>query len=216
MIQKCNELRSNSKKLWQMVNNVIGKNNDERCTVHRLKVDNIETSNAEQIVNSLAQRFSTVGKVYATKIKPSTTEIKNYLSKIWKNEKSIFLVSTHVSEVETIIDGIVNKTYSGWDGLLNKLLKSIKAKIVYQLCIILNKPLAAGVFPIIMKHANVTPLHKGGPANVETNYRPISLLPAVSKIIEKALYARIYKFLPSTNQLYNSQYSHSGTLGFGT
>ena len=56
-----------------------------------------------------------------------------------------------------------------------------------------------------MKHAEVVPLYKSGPKNETTNYRPISLLLTLSKILEKVMYKRIYNFL-NVDQLFKSQY----------
>ena len=57
-----------------------------------------------------------------------------------------------------------------------------------------------------MKAADVTPLHKNRETYLVTNYRPISLLITISKILEKVVYKRTYNFLSNTGQLYQSQY----------
>ena len=71
---------------------------------------------------------------------------------------------------------------------------------------IFNESLNNGIFPEIMKLAEVVPLHKGKEKSEKSNYRPISLLLTISKILEKIMYARTYSFLIETNQLYQSQY----------
>ena len=63
-----------------------------------------------------------------------------------------------------------------------------------------------GEFPDIMKIAEVVPLYKGKEHYYESNYRPISLLSTISKILEKVVYKRVYKFLSDTNQIYENQY----------
>ena len=63
-----------------------------------------------------------------------------------------------------------------------------------------------GIFSDIMKLAEVKPLHKNDSTHVVDNYRPISLLMTILKILEKVIYTRVYTFLNSTNQLYSSQY----------
>ena len=64
-----------------------------------------------------------------------------------------------------------------------------------------------------MKLAEVVPLYKGKKHYLEMNYRPISLLTTVSKVLEKIVYHRVYTFLQNTGQLYENQYgfraSHS-------
>ena len=63
-----------------------------------------------------------------------------------------------------------------------------------------------GKFPETMKLADVSPLYKSKDQNECTNYRPISLLLTISKLLEKIMYKRTYNFLEQTGQLYNSQY----------
>ena len=57
-----------------------------------------------------------------------------------------------------------------------------------------------------MKIADVVPLHKAGPKDLCTNYRPISLLLTLSKLLEKIVYTRTYSFLDKTGQIFKSQY----------
>ena len=63
-----------------------------------------------------------------------------------------------------------------------------------------------GKFPDQMKLAEVVPLHKSKEIFLLNNYRPISLLITISKLLEKVIYARTYSFLQTTGQLYESQY----------
>ena len=55
-----------------------------------------------------------------------------------------------------------------------------------------------------MKLAEVVPLYKGNEHFLETNYRRISLLTTVSKVLEKIVYQRVYTFLQNTGQLYEN------------
>ena len=57
-----------------------------------------------------------------------------------------------------------------------------------------------------MKLAETTPLYKCKETYYTTNYRSISLLLTLSKLLEKIIYKRVYDFLNQTDQLYNSQY----------
>ena len=62
------------------------------------------------------------------------------------------------------------------------------------------------VFPTEMKKADTVPLYKSKDKDDKNNYRPISLLLTVSKLLEKIMYNRTYNFLTKYNQIYNSQY----------
>ena len=57
-----------------------------------------------------------------------------------------------------------------------------------------------------MKKAIIVPLHKGQSTLELSNYRPISLLITISKLLEKTMYIRVYNYLNKTNQIYESQY----------
>ena len=103
---------------------------------------------------------------------------------------------------------------SGYDTITNKLLKSLCNQICEPLSLIFNKSLSEGHFPSRMKSADVIPLFKSKSMLQKTNYRPISLLLTLSKVLEKIIYSRTYNFLESTRQLYEGQYGfctkHSG------
>ena len=204
--KKCIEFKHDSRRLWSMINNVIGKTNDKMCVIEKLTVDNLEITNSEIIVNKLASHFAGIGKLYASKINKSEKDIAQYLSNISKSSKSLYLSPVTELEIEKIITKLPNKSSSGWDGISNQLLKKLKNELVYPIYVLVNQSMSEGKFPDLMKLANVTPLYKSGKRCLSTNYRPISLLPVISKVIEKAMYARTYNFLQQTNQIYQSQY----------
>ena len=78
--------------------------------------------------------------------------------------------------------------------------------------IIFNQSITQGIFPDIMKLADVIPIYKGKDKDEVINYRPISLLMTLSKILEKIIYKRIYIYLDKSNILYESQYGfHKNT-----
>ena len=204
-VKRCYELGSNTKKLWSMINNITGKVNDKTCVISEISVDSIAHKNATDIANILGEQFANVGKAYAKKIK-SNTDIDIYLKKIKKNNKSIYLHPTNPTEIAKIIDNLPNKNSCGWDGISNKTMKNLKPSLIVPLCILFNESLESGCSPDIMKLANVVPLYKSGKKDIPTNYRPISLLLTMSKVLEKILYSRTYAFLNETCQLYCGQY----------
>ena len=109
-------------------------------------------------------------------------------------------------EIEKIVSGIKNKSSSGNDGISNRLVKELCPVISMPLSIVFNTSLQTGTFLSRMKGADVSPLNKSKSKLEKGNYRPISLLITMSKILEKIVYKRTYTFLEKMNQLYNSQY----------
>ena len=99
-----------------------------------------------------------------------------------------------------------NKTSYGHDKISNTMLKALRTSITYPLCHIFNASLSEGSFPEWMKTAEVIPLYKGKDMDLMINYRPISLLITLSKLLEKVMYTRLYGYFESQKLLYPSQY----------
>ncbi len=66
--------------------------------------------------------------------------------------------------------------------------------------------LNTGIFPDKLKIAKIIPIYKKDDETLFNNYRPISLLPAISKIFEKVIFMQIYQFFQENKLLYNAQY----------
>lgn len=95
---------------------------------------------------------------------------------------------TH-DEIFKIIEALPSKTSYGIDYISNKILKQLKYIIYKPLSKIINRCLNEGVFPSCWKIAKIRPVYKGkGDKNNPNNYRPISLLPVLSKVMEKCIY----------------------------
>ena len=71
---------------------------------------------------------------------------------------------------------------------------------------VINKSISQGIVPTCMKKAKIIPIYKAKDEQQFTNYRPISLLPTISKVLEKVMHKRLYNFLNSENILFKSQY----------
>ena len=70
-----------------------------------------------------------------------------------------------------------------------------------------NKSIHTGVFPDVLKDARIIPIHKGGPSDDPSNYRPISILPLslVSKVIEKHVTKHLFAYLNKCKLLHEAQ-----------
>ena len=104
------------------------------------------------------------------------------------------------------IDNLKNKNSSGHDGISNTLLKIIKNDISQSLTIIINQMLTTGIFPDAFKLSKVIPLFKKGDSSLLVNYRPISLLPTISKIFERVIHDQMYEYFNQFNLLTEQQY----------
>jgi retron-type reverse transcriptase len=87
-----------------------------------------------------------------------------------------------------------------------KVIKKTYHHILTPIVHIINLSLNQGVFPELMKLSKVIPIFKSGSRHLTKNYRPISLLPVFSKILERIMFNRLYKFLTKGKVLVNNQY----------
>ena len=189
-----------------MINSIANKTNDKTSLIECIKVDKIEYYDAFGISNNLCKYSASVGENLSAKIPKPKKTICEYLRKLTNNESSLYLMPTSQSELIKLIDNLPRKNSSGYDNISNILLKRLKASLLEPLTIIFNKSISTGIFPSRMKSADIFPLFKSKERNLPTNYRPISLLLTISKLLEKIIYKRTYSFLSETNQLYQSQY----------
>ena len=86
------------------------------------------------------------------------------------------------------------------------MVKKVIHVICYPLCAIFNLSISTGVVPYKMKIAKVAPIFKSGSKEDVSNYRPISVLPLFSKMLEKYVYCRLSYFLEKCNIISNYQY----------
>ena len=85
-------------------------------------------------------------------------------------------------------------------------LKLFKNDISTQLSGIFNVSFSTGVFPSILKIAKVIPIHEKQSKLDYSNYRPISLLSNLEKMLQKLMYSRIFKFFNKNNSIYPLQF----------
>ena len=182
---KCLEFKNNGKKMWELINRINGKSNDKTSIIGHLTVENIKYTQGKDIANNFAKYFSTVGKDFANKTMPPETPLQNYQNKIDRNPKTMYFKPASVDEVSKLISELKPKTSSGYDNISNKLLKQLRPVIIEPLTEIINRSLSEGCFPESMKIADTIPLYKAKERDNTRNYRPISLLLTLSKILEK-------------------------------
>ena len=117
-------------------------------------------------------------------------------------------------EVITTVTGCTKKRSSDFEDISMDTVAKIVSVICKRLAHICNNIISfrTGVFPSRMKIAKVIPMFKSGTKTDVTNYRPISLLPQFSKILEKLFLTRINSFLCVNNILSSSQYGFRTNL----
>ena len=94
----------------------------------------------------------------------------------------------------------------GADGIGPKLLKSCVLGLYRPIHHLFQKSLIYETIPLEWKCHSITPIHKSGDRSCVSNYRPISLLCNISKVLERILFSHLSKFITQNNILSVSQF----------
>ena len=111
------------------------------------------------------------------------------------NEGSLSDICTTLDEITEICKNININKASCIDNISSEILRDVFLAIPDKLCLLFNNCFTAATIPTTWKYAKVTPLPKGGNSQSVSNYRPISLLPLLSKLIDKIVHKRVYDYL---------------------
>ena len=109
-----------------------------------------------------------------------------------------------IPEITKIITNLKQSNSVGWDNIPTTILKSNINILAPILSNLINKSLAMGLFPKSLKRAKILPIFKNKDNLDITNYRPISILPVISKVYEKVFYNRLYNYFSVNNLLSSS------------
>ena len=104
------------------------------------------------------------------------------------------------------INGLKSNAAPGYDEITVSLLKITSTHIAAPLVNIFNSSFNSGIFPSRMKIAKITPIHKKGSQLDVNNYRPISLLPSLSKCLEKIMFYKLNNYLSKYHIISESQF----------
>ena len=157
----------------------------------------------KEIAETFNSYFVNIGPNLAASISKSKMSFQNY---IHYNGPCLSTISLAVLELENAFGSLKTNKSSGYDDISADVVKRVSDKMFVILKHIFNISLAKEVFPDKLKIARVTTIFKKGNNTLKTNYRPISVLPCSSKLLERIMYNRLYKFLLENNILYQKQF----------
>ena len=175
------------KNSWKGIKNLISRKTAPHSSPSSRSYNKTVTSPFE-ITNAFNNYFSNV----ALDIKYSAKEFHEFLPPL--SIKCFFLSPTDKNEIISIISALDSQKPSGPNSIPIKILKLMKNDISDQSAVLFNLSFTSGSFPTILKTSKVTPIYKKDSKLKCSNYRPISLLSNIDKILERILYNRLYNF----------------------
>ena len=192
---------TNPKQYWKLVKYFIKSNKGAEVipplkTVSESGEDIYSFSDLEK-ANTLNDYFQSISN-----INEANTELPNFFPRTANSLDSIHIEESEITDIIRALE--VNKA-CGHDLVSHKMLKMTCETITKPLHILINRSLAECTFPSLWKKAVVMPLFKKGSSDTPSNYRPISLISTVGKLMERVVYKHLYNFFHSNNLIYKLQ-----------
>ena len=173
-------------------------------TPNSLTVKSSTITDINEIAEEFNYHFATIGKSLASSINNKDKSPTFYLKNPCTNSIYLQPMSTH--EVMALINLLNLNKANGHDDIDPYFLKIAFPIIAFPLSLFFNHSISLGIFPNKLKLVKVIPVYKKGSAEELNNYRPISLLPSLSKIFERLLHKRMLSFFNCNNVLVPTQY----------
>ena len=146
-----------------------------------------------------------MGVKISESIKPTLAKPEDYMP-ILQDLQELDLGTTSQVHICDIIKSLKPKNSCDIDGISTKLLQKLATEISWPLAHIFNLSLTTGIFPSRLKSSRTVPIFKAGRSDLCDNYRPISLLSTLSKVLEKMVSVQLVNHLDRNKILYEHQY----------
>jgi exonuclease III len=204
--------KGNYKKLWQCIKELSGSKKAGLPTMIK-DVDGDILDRDADIGSAFNDHFTKLSRdAEVNKVIPEGVKEKLQAfvhSKLQNSDRKTFFIPTiTTSYVSKQLKKLDTSKAKGMDEISPFFLKLAAPIIAPSLTHVFNRSLVTGKFPNVWKCAKVTPLLKKGPKHAKeslTNYRPISVLSCISKIIERHVHENLYEYLSENDLLYEGQ-----------
>ena len=190
--------KNDLKRTWATINNILSKNTKIK-NINRIICNKVTYTHSADIAKVFNNFFCSIGSEYDSKIpNPDMNPCKfikvNHSSYFFLEPVSTLEVEYHIKNLKNSKECIDNISVS--------IFKEFQEFFSHIIADLINTCFETGLFPDSLKKAIVLPLFKKDNPDLMTNYRPISILPKLSKIIEKCLKSRLVHYF-TRNNLFN-------------
>ena len=205
-----NKHKKDPKKLWKTIKNLGFPSKSKSSAKINLNINDKIDSDAENIANHFNKFYAKIADNLVDKLPlPSNKFTDETTAKYYKdfnvNENNFFFKSVEESEVCTLLQNIDNSKAAGYDDISGIFLKDGASVICKPITYIVNLSISSNIFPKNCKIAKIKPIYKKGSKLEAVNYRPISLLPLISKIFEKLMHDQLQMYINKCNLTYKFQ-----------
>ena len=179
--------KKNSKKIWSTFRDLFGRNG-KNGSINEVLLNGTTLNSDLDISNAFNDYFSSVGSNLDSNLAHSNKHFSDFMNSV--SPFSFFIQPTTPEEISEIILALKRKN-SNLHEIPVSILVKVRNLLSVPLSKIINLSFKNGIFPDLLKCANIIPIHKSGPMDEIKNFRPISILPTYSKIFEKCMASRL-------------------------
>lgn len=203
IINSSNKIRST----WKLVKaNLKQKPNYTRGNIDILNQNNELITDPVSVATEFQNFYLNIGETL-TENMSSKKEAMEYVTVLKLNNRNSFYFSPITeTDIKRIINNFEQKNSTGMDDIPITIIKEQVEYFLKPITYLINLSLSTGTFPDCLKHAVIKPLFKKGEKTEISNYRPISLLSVISKILEAVVKEQINNYLERNRILSESQY----------
>ena len=192
------------KKTWSILKQAMNKNHSNNVKCNTFKDNNVTIDDPNVITNKFNEFFTNVGPSLAKKIPNVHTDSLSFMNGNYVD--SLYLNPVTEEEIFKLIKDEKRDKACGFDNISINFVKDVAHHLLKPITCIFNCSLSTGIFPQDLKTARVIPLFKAGDPEVFSNYRPVSILPCFSKLLEKVFHNRLSEYVNVNKMLFNGQY----------
>ena len=194
---------NNPKRAWKTINNLLGRSLNH-TVINELKINNDSITSPEEMAYVFNEYFVQIGPDLACSLAVSDVTFDQFVSPTQSVMSRFRLASAN--KVFKLLNGLSSTKATGLDKISSKVLKAVASTVAPSLTYIFNNSILTWCFPFDWKMARFLPVYKKGPRSLPENYRPISILPAVSKRVERIIYDQLYRYFNENSILSKQQF----------
>eukprot|EP00733_Pompholyxophrys_punicea_P000453 Pompholyxophrys_punicea_v1_NODE_126_length_3319_cov_18.116115.p1 type:complete len:664 gc:universal NODE_126_length_3319_cov_18.116115:2957-966(-) len=200
---KLEAARASPARTWKILNEIRGKTRPSSTLPDSLIVDGLKVNSPLEIAVHFNNYFASIGSQRSTI--PSNNTPDHELSPPLKNVPAFVLTPCTAEDVVAMISELKGQTIDAL-GIHTCFLKDGAEFLSHPIAFLVNLSLNTGTFPSLLKVARLVPIFKKGARDDISNYRPISILPLLSKLYEKFIDKQLRAHLDAHNMWNKNQY----------
>ena len=204
---KVEEGKDDPRSIWKLFKQFGAcKKGSTKVNNFELNMNNETISNDLDIANVFNDYFVNIPSKLKEPIQPSEFKLlQNFVDSKVHDGINFTIPLVNYSFVNTYLSYMDVTKATGLDSIGPRLLKIAPNILTPSITYIINKSIESGIFPDTWKNAKVNPIFKNGEKDNVNNYRPISILPTLSKIIEKWIQIKLMNYLDKYTLLHKNQ-----------